>query len=95
MDTYTCECYVECVEEVMPNACNWKIIFLVPVVSAAEWPWRRRLLYQDTTATSKVMEEGSITLFCRFMSKKLMPVLPSARGARTFSSAGILEGLIF
>ncbi len=30
------ECNVECVGEVMPN--TWKIMFLAPVVSVAEWP---------------------------------------------------------
>ena len=29
-------------------------------VSVAEHPWRRRSLYQDMTASSKVMEVGSI-----------------------------------
>ena len=47
----------------------------MPVVSMAEWPWRRRLLYQDTTTSSKVMEEGSIILFHRFVSGMLMRVV--------------------
>jgi hypothetical protein len=40
-----------------------------------ERPWRRRLLYQDTTTSSKVMEEGSIILFHRFVSGMLMRVV--------------------
>ena len=45
---------------------------------------RRRSLYQDTTVSSKLMEDGSIVLCSRFMSKMLMHVVPGARGAQTY-----------
>ena len=61
-----------------------KILFLVPVVSVAdEHPWNRRSLYQDTTASSKVMKDGSIAPCLRLDSKMLMHVVPSAKGAQT------------
>ncbi len=84
MDIYTLwKCYVEwCVGEVTSNA--WKIMFSIPVVSVAERPWRRRSLYQDTAASLKVMEEGSIVLCQRFVSRMLMRVVPGARVARTY-----------
>jgi hypothetical protein len=66
----------------MSNA--WKILFSIPVVSVAEPPWRRRSLYQDTAASSKVMEEGSSVLCCKFVSRMLMHVVPDARGAGTY-----------
>jgi hypothetical protein len=72
------------VEEATPNA--WKIPFSIPVVSVAEHPWRRRSLYQDTTASSKVMGDGSIVSCRRFISRELMRVVPGARGARTYSA---------
>jgi hypothetical protein len=53
-------------------------------VSVAERPWRRRSLYQDTTASSKVMEEGSIVLCWRLVGKMLMRLVPGARGAQTY-----------
>ncbi len=71
----------KCVGEMTSNA--WKIVFLMPVVSVAERPWRRRSLYQDIAASSKVMEEGSIILCHRFVSKMLMHAVPSVRGAQT------------
>jgi hypothetical protein len=65
----------------------WKIPFSMPVVSAAEPPLRRRsLVYQDTMASSKVMEDRSIVLCRRFDSKMLMRVGPGARGIRTYSA---------
>jgi hypothetical protein len=76
--------YEECVGEVTSNA--WKILFSMPVVSVAERPWRRRSLYQDTTASSKVMEDRSIVLCRRFASNMLMRVVPGARGAQTYSA---------
>ena len=56
MDIYL-RSYIECVGEVTSNA--WKIPFSMTVVSAAERPWRWRSL-QDTTASSKVMEDGVV-----------------------------------
>ncbi len=35
-------------------------------------------------APSKAMEEGSIALFCWFVSKMLMRAVPDARGAQTY-----------
>ena len=83
MDIYTCEYYVGCVGEVTLNA--WIILFSMPVVSVAEWLWRRSL-YQDTMASLKVMEEGSIVLLCRFISRMLMHVVPDARGSQLYSA---------
>ncbi len=40
--------------------------------TVAEWPWRRRSLYQNTVASSKVSEVGSIVLLCRFVSKMFL-----------------------
>ncbi len=77
----TCEYYVGHAGEGTLNA--WKILFSMPALSVAERPWRRRLLYQDTTASSKVMEEGSIVLFHRFVSRMLMRVVSGARGSQT------------
>jgi hypothetical protein len=57
---------------------------LLPVVSVVEHLWRRRSQYQDTAASSKVMEEGSIILCQRFVCKMLMREVPGARGARTY-----------
>ncbi len=71
--------YVVCVGEVTPNA--WNVLFLMPVVSVAERPWSRRSVYQGTTASSKVMDEGSITLLHIFMSRMLMRAVPGARGS--------------
>ena len=51
----------------------------MPVVSVAERLWRRRALYQDTTAS--LMEDGSIVLCRRFVSKMLMPVVCLVLGA--------------
>ncbi len=42
------------------------------------------LLYQDTVASLKVMEEGSVVLCWRFVSMMLMHVVPGARGAHTY-----------
>jgi len=75
---------VECVGELTSNA--WTIPFSMLVVSVAERPWRRRSLYQDTMASSKEMEDGSIVLCRRFDSKMLMCVVPGARGTRTYSA---------
>ncbi len=69
-------------EEATPNA--RKIPFSILVVSVAERPWRRRSLYQDNTASSKVMGDGSIVSYRRFISRELMRVVPGARGARTY-----------
>ena len=52
----------------------------------ADWPWRWRSLYQDTMASSKVMEEVSVILFCRFVSRMLMRVVPGARSSQTYSA---------
>ena len=41
-------------------------------------------LYQDTTVSSELMEDGSIVLCLRFVSKMLMRVVPGARGAQTY-----------
>ncbi len=71
-------------EEATPNA--RKIPFSIPVVSVAEHPWRRRSLYQDTTASSKVVGDGSIVSCRRFISRELMRVVPGARGAQTYSA---------
>ena len=74
--------YVVCVGEVTPNA--WNILFLMPVVSVAEQPWSRRSMYQGTTASSKVMDEGSMTLLRMFMSRMLMHMVPGARGSQMY-----------
>ena len=68
--------------EVTSNA--WKILFSMQVVLVAEQPWRRRRLYQDTVASSKMMEEGSIVLCQRFIRSMLMRLVPVARGARMY-----------
>jgi hypothetical protein len=49
-----------------------------PVLNASS------VLYQDTAASSKVMEEGSIILCQWFVSKMLMHAVPGARGAQTY-----------
>ena len=51
-----------------------------PVVLVAERPCRRRLLYQDTVASLKGMEEGSDVLCRRFVSRMFMRVVPVDRG---------------
>ena len=61
-----------------------KILFSMPVVSVVERPWRRRLLFQDTVATLKVMKEGSFVLCWRFIRSMLMHVVLVARGARMY-----------
>ncbi len=76
--------YVVCVGEATPNA--WNILFLIPVVSVAEQLWSRRSMYQGTTASSKVMDEGSMTLLHVFMSRMLMRAVPGARGSRMYSA---------
>ncbi len=81
------KCYVGlCVGDVTSNA--WEILFSIPVVSVAvaEHLWRRRSLYQDPAVSSKVMEEKSIALCRRFVSKMLMRVVPGARDAGTYSA---------
>jgi hypothetical protein len=79
MDICTCEYNVGYEGEMTPNA--RKILSsTTPLVSVAERQWRRRWLHQDTTASSKVMEEGSVVLFRRFVSTILMCVVPGARG---------------
>ena len=37
-------------------------------------------------ASSKVMEEVSVILFCRFVSRMLMRVVPGARSSQTYSA---------
>ncbi len=74
--------YVVCVGEAIPNASN--ILFSIPVVSVAERPWSRRSMYQGTTTSSKVMDEGLMTLLHMFMSRMLMHAVPGARGSRTY-----------
>ncbi len=62
----------------------WNILFLMPVVSVAERPWSRRSVYQGTTASSKVMDEGSMTLLHMFMSRMLMRTMFGARGLQMY-----------
>ncbi len=71
--------YVVCIREATLNA--WKILFSMPVVSVAEQPWSRRSMYQGTMASSKVMDERSMTLLRMFVSRMLMHAVPGARGS--------------
>jgi len=75
----SCECYGGHGGGVTPNA--RKILFSTPVVSVAERLCSSRLWYQDTAASSKVIEVGSVTLLLRFVSRMLMHVVPGARGS--------------
>ncbi len=86
MDICTCECYVGHAGVTTPDA--RKILFSMWIVSVAERPWRRRSLYQDTTVSSKVMEEESVVLLHRFVSRMLMCVMPGASGSHTYSAVG-------
>ncbi len=79
MDIYICEVIcgmgdVKCLKDSIRNAGN-----VCGRVSVEE-----ESLYQDTTVSSELMEDGSIVLCLRFVSKMLMRVVPGARGTRTF-----------